>query len=72
MRKYKDYGDLREKVRENKEYYELRGRGEKIQRVLWFERKGWERDKEYYELRVTGERKKKLWFERKKLRENKE
>jgi hypothetical protein len=33
VRKYKEYGDLGEKVRENKKYYELRGTGEKIHRV---------------------------------------
>jgi hypothetical protein len=33
VRKYKEYGDMRERVRENSEYYELSGTGEKIQRV---------------------------------------
>jgi hypothetical protein len=61
-------------VRENREYYALRGTGEKIQRVWWFQRKVWERDKEYYGLRglilcfkLRGERIQSiLWFERKR------
>jgi hypothetical protein len=33
MREYNQYCDGEKKVRENREYYALRGTGEKIQRV---------------------------------------